>query len=81
MAGLYTYRDTFGMPLECILEVVKTHLGGVPDWPALYREMAEQGMAHGRILSALREAVADVWDPEFRDVVVGRLEQLYGGVK
>ena len=73
-AGVYKFFETHGMPLDELLQVLKSR-DQLPSWLHFYDEAVAAGMKHGRILARLDPAICDVYGPEFRDVVIKRLSK------
>jgi len=73
VAGVFRYYETVGVPLDVLFDCLRRK-GVVPDWLTFYVEAVRAGMKHARIMSKLEPAIADAYGPEFRDVVVKRLE-------
>jgi alanyl-tRNA synthetase len=74
--GIWKIFETHGLPLDIILTLC-LNKGWVPDWIALYKQMKQSGMKHGRILSKLEEAISDSFGKEFSEVVISRLDQIF----
>jgi hypothetical protein len=76
LANVYRFFETHGMPLDILLGMLLTK-NAIPCWVSFYKEALAAGMKHERVLSKLDEALSDVFDPSFRDVVVERLRILH----
>ena len=72
LSGLYKYFETTGLPLDIILDQVKTK-NMVPSWKHLYNEMIQAGMDHDRAISRISLAIFDVYGREYRNNVIGFL--------
>lgn len=70
--GVYRMHETTGTPLDVILEGIRDR-GMLPDWQSFVVEAVEAGMSLKRAIAKLEPAVADVFGPAMRDVVVLRL--------
>ncbi len=75
VAGIYRFCETVGLPLVDALFVLDQQ-GQVPCWESYYKEALDAGMKHARILSRLKEAMADTYSPEFLGVVIERLDDV-----
>lgn len=77
MAGCFTFYETQGLPLD-VLFTTFIMKGWVPDWIDFYKSALAAGMEHDRILSKLEEAVSDSFGKEWTEVVILRLNQIFG---
>jgi len=75
--GLFQLFDSRGVPLYIIFELCIEN-GWLPDWISFYKEAYKHGWKHTTIINRLSENMQDVYEPEFIDVVIGRLERIYG---
>ena len=75
--GIWKTYETHGLPLDTILDVC-VQKNWMPDWIKLYIQMVSSGLKHVRILSKLEEAINDSFGKEFGDVVISRLDKIYG---
>lgn len=74
--GVFRFYETEGVPLEVLLDFLHDH-GMIPDWIAYVEEATGAGMAAGRVLSALNEAIFDSYGKGVRDEVLSRLRQRF----
>jgi len=77
VAGIYSFYETYGLPLNIVLMCFQTK-DWVPDWIDLYLSATKAGMKHTRILSMLEEAISDSFGKEWTTEVISRLDHLYG---
>lgn len=75
--GVYNFYETHGLPLETLL-CGFLDKGFIPDWIDFYENAISGGMAHDRILSKLEEAICDSFGKQFSDVVISKLDELFG---
>ena len=80
LSGVFKLEDTHGIPLPLALGLLKNS-NLIPNWMDFYKQARENGWKHKTVISKLSEAIAEVYGPEFRDVVIGRLEHYYGSGK
>ena|ERR1035437_2230569 len=76
MAGCFSFYETHGVPLNIFLMCCVEN-DWIPDWIDFYTAAISAGMAHGRILSKLEEAVSDSFGKEFCDVVIFKLNEIF----
>jgi hypothetical protein len=76
-AGLFKLFDSQGIPLD-VLFVTCQENGIVPDWIAFCEEVYQQGWTDKALIRRLDPVLADIYGPEYRDVVMGRLKLIYG---
>lgn len=69
-----------GLPLSFIFDILKEN-NMIPDWIALYQEMRDNNITHKRIIHLLHEMVFESYSKDFRDVIIKRLELLYGSIR
>jgi|SRR5579885_1371433 len=79
-SGVYKFYETHGLPLDVILTTF-IEKGWVPDWIDFYKSALSAGMEHSRIISKLEEAVSDSYGKEWCDVVILRLNQIFGPIE
>ena|SRR5579885_1614453 len=77
MNGVYKYYETHGLPLD-VLFTVFIRKDWIPDWISFYQEARAAGMEHSRILSKLEEAISDSFGKEWSDLVILKLNQIFG---
>ena len=78
--GVYTLFETTGLPLDVMLENLKNK-NIIPDWIEFYREARLAGISHDRVISRLEEALIDVWDKSFSNLVIERLNKIFSKYK
>lgn len=76
MAGIFSFYETHGLPLDVIL-ITFIEKGWVPDWVEFYETAISAGMKHDRILSKLEEAISDSFGKEWNDVVISKLHKMF----
>jgi hypothetical protein len=69
---IFEVTSSTGLPLVTILMMMKER-GMVVDWVDYYLSALDHGMQSSRILSRISSDVVDVYGPEYRDEVLGRL--------
>lgn len=74
IAGIGEMYFQEGIPLSVIFDSVKDK-NMIPAWPLLYEELKGNGMKHERIIHLLSEHIFESYGKEFRDIVIGRLNQ------
>jgi hypothetical protein len=77
IGGMFKFFETEGIPFDIIFDILKQN-NSIPDWIGLYKEAVNAGMKHSRIISMLDFSVSDVFGIEIRNVVIERLELIYG---
>lgn len=73
--GVYPLVDTHGIPLEVVLDYLKSH-GMMPDWLDYYEASVEAGTKPERAIVRLSTAVGDVYGPTFRVEWESRLREV-----
>jgi hypothetical protein len=66
MGGTFRFVDEKGIPLEIVVERLHGR-GWMMDWLDFYRDSVKQGWPKDRTIGRLREAVGDVYGPEWAD--------------
>jgi alanyl-tRNA synthetase len=77
VSGLFRIFDTRGLPLEVLFDQCEEH-GMVPSWRHFYEEARSYGWKHKTIMSRLTGALTDIYGEEYCNVVLERLETIYG---
>lgn len=75
VAGVFRFYETEGLPLDILFEAL-LQKNALPDWTSFYREALAAGMTPERLFARLDPALVDIFGPEFRDVVMGKLRAL-----
>lgn len=75
--GVYRFYETHGVPLDVVLEELKSR-GVVPCWVSMYREAVAAGMKHDRIISKMEAAIADSYGSAMKREAIEGLEILRG---
>ncbi len=73
-AGIFRVTETYGIPLDILLDAVRTR--AVPCWMSYYKEARSAGIKHDRIIARLEPALSDVYGDEYMDYVVKALNTL-----
>ena len=77
VAGMYTFYETQGLPLEMLLDKIREE-GLQPSWPHTYVEMLLAGIESSRAIGRLEAIIVDAgWDPGTRDEVINRLKSMH----
>jgi len=63
--GVFDFYETFGLPLDMILDRLRQH-GLQPDWKHLLQRMTDAGWHPDRSYRRLRQLVGDVYGPRYR---------------
>jgi hypothetical protein len=74
--GVHILFETTGLPLDVMFETLKTK-NIVPDWIEFYKEARLAGISHDRVISRLEEALIDVWNKSFSNIVVENLNKIF----
>jgi hypothetical protein len=78
--GVFRFFETEGIPFDIIFDLLKRN-NAIPDWISLYKEAVLSGMKHSRVISMLEGFISDAFGVEISNVVIGKLEELYGSRK
>lgn len=62
-----------GLPFVIIFDMLQKN-NMIPHWPKLYDDMRKNGMTHKRTIDLLNDHISDSYGPEFRNVIISRLE-------
>lgn len=76
LAGVFTFYETHGLPLDVIF-MCFIEKDWIPDWIDLYQCCKNAGMKHDRILSKLSEAISDSYGKEWESIVISKLDLLF----
>ena len=67
MSGCFPFTDTYGIPLEVVVEYLSSH-GMMVDWLDYYRTGVESGnISPEQMRIRLTAVVGDVYGPTFRE--------------
>ncbi len=78
VAGVYAFYETFGLPLEVLIDYLYYKKNQLPCWKTLIEDMVKAGMDKQRAIRRLCAALEDAFlnNPEIRREVVSRLKTL-----
>ncbi len=74
LAGTFPMVDTYGIPLEIMLEVLLTR-GCVPDWIDFYESAISVGWKASSTVVKISEAVADIFGGDYREAFDVRFQE------
>ena len=72
VGGVFQFYDTYGIPLESILDVLKD-VKMVPSWPQFVQDALAGGWTKKKTLNILAPALLEIYGSEYRNTVIGRL--------
>ena len=72
--GLFKMFDTMGTPLYVIFELCNKQ-NWIPSWIHFYDEAYKHGWKHKTIINRLKEGMEDIYEPNFIDVIIKRLNE------
>lgn len=76
VCGIFKLFDTSGLPLFVIFDLCQRQ-NWLPSWIHFYRESKSAGWTHKTIIDRLKEGMEDVYEPEFVNTVLKRLNTIY----
>ena len=76
VCGLFKLFDTTGIPLYVVFEGCKQH-DWIPSWIHFYHEASDVGWKHKTITNRLRSGMEDVYEKEFINNVIDRLDKIF----
>jgi hypothetical protein len=76
VSGIFKFFDTSGIPLFVIFELCKQY-NWLPSWIDFYKEGINQGWKHETILLRLEEGMQDIYEKEFIEEVIERLNKIF----
>jgi len=74
--GVFKFFESEGIPLHVIFELCKEN-NWVPSWLHIYKDGKQSGWTHKTILDRLREGMQDVYETDFINTVIKRLDKLH----
>lgn len=75
IAGVYSFYETEGLPLDIILDLfIKKN--AIPDWIDFYNCAIKSGMKHSRIISKLYEAISDTYGSQCAKYITEILDRM-----
>jgi hypothetical protein len=75
IGGWFAMVATYGIPIDTVISYLDDS-GHMPDWLEFYFTAVSEGWNAKRTIGRLRQAVADVYGPEFREGWSERFEPI-----
>lgn len=76
VCGLFKLFDTTGTPLYVVFDICQQY-NYIPSWIDFYREAEKAGWKHKTIIDRLRDGMEDIYEREFIDTVLDRLDKIF----
>lgn len=79
VCGIFKLFDTTGLPLYIVFDMCKER-DWIPSWIHFYKESQTAGWSHKTIIDRLRDGMQGVYETDFVNTVISRLDKIFMSV-